>query len=50
MAPEPTKPARRVLQQPRFLAPPQVQAEKVQSSPRYRDESVASLLVKAFRR
>jgi len=50
MAPEPTKPARRVLQQPRFLAPPQVQAEKVQSSSRYRDEGVASLLVKAFRR
>ncbi len=43
------KAVRRVLQQPQFLAPPQVQAEKAQSAPRRRDESVASLLERALR-
>ncbi|MGB2932408.1 MAG: SH3 domain-containing protein [Methyloceanibacter sp.] len=52
-APEPaapTKQVRRVLQQPQFLAPPQVQAEIAQPSPRRRDDSVASLLERALQR
>ena len=47
----PSKAVRRVLQQPNFLAPPQVKAERTRPSPRWlRDDSVASLLEKAFRR
>lgn len=47
----PSKAVRRVLQQPNFLAPPQVKAERTRPSPRwFRDDSVASLLEKAFRR
>ena len=42
---------RRILQQPQFLAPPQeVQAKKLQPSPRHQDESVASLLERALQR
>ena len=51
VAPAPSKAVRRVLQQPQFLGPPQVQAERTRPSPRwFRDDSVASLLEKAFRR
>jgi hypothetical protein len=50
VAAAPSKPVRHILQQPQFLAPPQVQAEKVQASPRSRDESVASLLERALQR
>ncbi|MGH6825085.1 SH3 domain-containing protein [Methyloceanibacter sp.] len=47
----PSKAVRRVLQQPQFLAPPQVQVERAQPSrPWLRDDSVASLLDRAFRR
>jgi hypothetical protein len=49
VAAAPAKPVRRILQQPRFLAPPQVQMDKV-ASPRSRDESVASLLERALQR
>jgi hypothetical protein len=48
-AAEPPKAVRRVMQQPQFLAPPQVQAEKTQPAPRHRDESVANLLRQALR-
>lgn len=47
---EPTKPVRRVLQQPRFLAPPHVQAQNAASRARPSGESVASLLDRALRR
>jgi Bacterial SH3 domain len=47
----PSKAVRRVLQQPNFLAPPQVQRERMRPSPRwFRDDSVASLLDRALRR
>jgi hypothetical protein len=47
----PSKAVRRVLQQPNFLAPPQVKVERTRPSPRwFRDDSVASLLERAFRR
>ena len=47
----PSKAVRRVLQQPQFLAPPQVQVEKARPSrPWLRDDSVASLLDRALRR
>jgi hypothetical protein len=47
----PSKAVRRVLQQPQFLAPPQVQVERTRPSPRwFRDDSVASLLDRALRR
>jgi hypothetical protein len=51
VAPAPSKAVRRVLQQPQFLGPPQVQAERTRPSPRwFRDDSVASLLDRALRR
>jgi Bacterial SH3 domain len=51
VAAAPSKAVRRVLQQPNFLAPPQVKAERTRPSPRwFRDDSVASLLQRAFRR
>jgi hypothetical protein len=47
----PPKAVRRVLQQPNFLAPPQVKAEKPRPfRPWLRDGSVASLLDRALRR
>jgi hypothetical protein len=47
----PSKAVRRVLQQPQFLAPPQVQVERARPSrPWLRDDSVASLLDRALRR
>jgi SH3 domain-containing protein len=47
----PPKAVRRVLQQPNFLAPPQVQVEKARPSrPWFREDSVASLLDRALRR
>jgi Bacterial SH3 domain len=47
----PSKAVRRVLQQPQFLGPPQVQVERTRPSPRwFRDDSVASLLDRALRR
>jgi hypothetical protein len=47
----PPKAVRRVLQQPNFLAPPQVKAERSQPSrPWFREDSVASLLDRALRR
>jgi hypothetical protein len=46
----PSKAVRRVLQQPQFLAPPQVQVERARPSrPWLRDDSVASLLDRALR-
>jgi hypothetical protein len=51
VAAPPSKAVRRVLQQPQFLAPPQVQVERTRPSPRwFRDDSVASLLDRALRR
>ena len=51
VAPAPSKAVRRVLQQPQFLGPPQVQVERTRPSPRwFRDDSVASLLDRALRR
>ena len=53
VAAAPSRAVRRVLQQPNFLAPPQVQAERTRPrpSPRwFRDDSVASLLDRALRR
>jgi hypothetical protein len=50
VAAAPTKAVRRVLQQPRFLAPPQVQAERAAPRARPSGEGVASLLDRAFRR
>jgi hypothetical protein len=51
VAAAPSKAVRQVLQQPRFLAPPEVKVEKA-ASPRARPsgEGVASLLDRAFRR
>jgi Bacterial SH3 domain len=47
----PSKAVRRVLQQPQFLGPPQVKAERAQPSrPWFREDSVASLLDRALRR
>jgi hypothetical protein len=47
----PPKAVRRVLQQPNFLAPPQVKAERSPPSrPWFREDSVASLLDRALRR
>lgn len=47
----PPKAVRRVLQQPNFLAPPQVQVERTRPSrPWLREDSVASLLDRALRR
>jgi hypothetical protein len=47
----PSKAVRRVLQQPNFLGPPQVKAERAQPSrPWFREDSVASLLDRALRR
>jgi hypothetical protein len=47
----PPRAVRRVLQQPSFLGPPQVQAERAQPSrPWLREDSVASLLDRALRR
>ncbi len=45
-----TKTTQRVLQQPHFLAPPQVKAEKTRPSPRRRDNGVAALLERALQR
>jgi hypothetical protein len=46
-----SKAVRRVLQQPQFLGPPQVQVEKARPSrPWFREDSVASLLDRALRR
>jgi hypothetical protein len=53
VAAAPSRAVRRVLQQPNFLAPPQVQVERTRTrpSPRwFRDDSVASLLDRALRR
>jgi hypothetical protein len=51
VAAAPSKAVRRVLQQPNFLAPPQVKAERSQPSrPWFREDSVASLLDRALRR
>jgi uncharacterized protein YraI len=51
VAAAPSKAVRRVLQQPNFLAPPQVKAERAQPSrPWFREDSVASLLDRALRR
>jgi hypothetical protein len=50
LAAAPPKAVRHVLQQPRFLAPPQVQAEKAVTRVRPSSEGVASLLDRAFRR
>jgi hypothetical protein len=51
VAAAPSRAARRVLQQPNFLAPPQAQVERTRLSPRwFRDDSVASLLDRALRR
>jgi Bacterial SH3 domain len=51
VAAAPSKAVRRVLQQPQFLGPPQVQVERTRPSPRwFRDDSVASLLDRALRR
>jgi len=51
VAAAPSRAVRRVLQQPNFLAPPQVQVERTRPSPRwFRDDSVASLLDRALRR
>jgi hypothetical protein len=51
VAAAPSRAARRVLQQPNFLAPPQAQVERTRPSPRwFRDDSVASLLDRALRR
>ena len=46
----PSKAVRQVLQQPRFLAPPEVEVEKAASRARPAGEGVASLLDRAFRR
>jgi hypothetical protein len=46
----PSKAVRRVLQQPRFLAPPEVQAERAVSRVRPASDGVASLLDRALRR
>jgi hypothetical protein len=50
VAAAPSKAVRKVLQQPRFLAPPQVQVEKAASRARPSGDGVASLLDRAFRR
>jgi Bacterial SH3 domain len=51
VAAAPSKAVRRVLQQPNFLAPPQVQVERTRPSrPWFREDSVASLLDRALRR
>ena len=51
VAAAPSKAVRRVLQQPQFLGPPQVQVERTRPSPWwFRDDSVASLLDRALRR
>jgi len=51
VAAAPSKAVRRVLQQPQFLGPPQVQVKRTRPSPRwFRDDSVASLLDRALRR
>ena len=50
VAAAPPKAVRHVLQQPRFLAPPQVQAEKAAPRARRSGEGVANLLDRAFRR
>ena len=50
VAAAPSKAVRQVLQQPRFLAPPEFQAEKAASRPRPSGDGVASLLDRAFRR
>jgi hypothetical protein len=46
----PSKAVRRVLQQPRFLAPPEVQPQRAVSRVRPSSDGVASLLDRAFRR
>ena len=46
----PSKAVRRVLQQPRFLAPPEVQPQRAVSRARPSGDGVASLLDRAFRR
>jgi hypothetical protein len=46
----PPKAVRRVLEQPRFLAPPQVATERPAAPPPHRGEGVAALLDRAFRR
>ena len=46
----PSKAVRRVLQQPRFLAPPEVQPQRAVSRARPSSDGVASLLDRAFRR
>jgi hypothetical protein len=50
VAAAPSKAVRRVLQQPHFLAPPEVRVERARPAPRQRDDSLASLLERAFRR
>jgi hypothetical protein len=50
VAAAPSRAARRILQQPQFLAPPQGQPERVVHRARSSDEGVASLLDRAFRR
>ena len=46
----PSKAVRKVLQQPRFLAPPEVQPQRAVSRARPSSDGVASLLDRAFRR
>jgi len=46
----PSKAVRKVLQQPRFLAPPEVQPQRAVSRARPAGDGVASLLDRAFRR
>ena len=46
----PSKAVRKVLQQPRFLAPPEVQPQRALSRFRTSSDGVASLLDRAFRR
>ena len=46
----PSKAVRKVLQQPRFLAPPEVQPQRAVSRLRPSSDGVASLLDRAFRR
>ena len=46
----PSKAVRRVLQQPRFLAPPEVQPQRAVSRARPSSDGMASLLDRAFRR
>lgn len=46
----PSKAVRKVLQQPRFLAPPEVQTQRTVSRARPSSDGVASLLDRAFRR